>query len=463
MQSQIESKSLNSTNKNIIQENSQLNNISQNKESTYLKQKRSKLEIVVYTTLLIIFTILVVLLKIINFPGINLIYFYSIFITTFMLSRVLGSFFYRDYRNKLDKKKLEKLSTYYPTVSFVVPCKNEEKAIYNTITSCLNSDYPADKIEVIAINDGSTDNTLNEMNRAKKDSPGRRLKIIDFKKNQGKRIGMYVGFKKSFGEIVIQVDSDSYPEKDALKELINPFIDKRVGATVGHTDPSNKDENLMTRMQAAYYFTSFRTLKATESVFDMVFCCSGCFSAYRKSYIMPILDKWIDEKFMGKTIIFGDDRALTNWILRGGHKTIYVANAKAYTVVPNKLKTFLKQQVRWKKGWLINSIKITPFLVKKDKFVAFTYFIPLIVLTLLTPIIAFKALILNPLFFGTSPFYYVVGIILVSTMLFMHYNIYTIEKYGKYMILWSILNMTVLSYIMLYALYDLRNMAWGTR
>ena len=61
----------------------------------------------------------------------------------------------------------------------VSSCKNEEKAIYNTITSCLNSEYPQDKIEVIAINDGSTDNTLKEMLRAKKDSPGRSLKIIN--------------------------------------------------------------------------------------------------------------------------------------------------------------------------------------------------------------------------------------------------------------------------------------------
>ncbi len=380
-----------------------------------------------------------------------------------MLSRILGSFLYKDYRRNIPEEQKDKIRNYFPSVSFVIPCKNEEQAIYNTIKSCAMSKYPKEKIEIIAINDGSTDNTLKEMQKAKKDFQDVNVKIIDFKKNKGKREGMYQGFKQSNGEIVIQVDSDSQPAPNALKEIIIPFLDKRVGATVGHTDPLNKDENLMTKMQTAYYFMSFRTLKATESIFDMVFCCSGCFSAYRREYVMPVLNKWLDEKFMGKSIIFGDDRALTNWIIKGGHKTVYVAEAKAVTVVPNTFKKFLKQQTRWKKGWLINSIRIAPEIIKKDKFVAFTYFLPLIILTILTPFIAFKALVINPLFLGISPLIYIIGIMLVSLMLYAQYHIYSREKYGKYILLWSIMNMTVLCYIIVYAVYDLRNMAWGTR
>src|SRR3989344_5854520 len=251
---------------------------------------------------------------------------------------------------------------------------------------------------------------------------------------------MYYGFKASKGEIAIQLDSDSYPSPDSLRLLINPFIDPNMGATVGHTDPSNKDENIMTKIQTAYYFMSFRALKATESMFDMVFCCSGCYAAYRREYVMPILDNWINEKFMGKPIIFGDDRALTNWIIRECYKTVYIAEAQAYTVVPNTLKKFLKQQVRWKKGWLINSVRIAPEIIKKDKFVAFTYLLPLIIVTLLTPIIAFKALFINPVFLGISPTYYILGIFLVSSILVVHYKVYSDDKYAKYMVLYSALN-----------------------
>lgn len=407
---------------------------------------------------------LIIAFKIFTFSEFSLLYAYTIFVTTFMLSRVLGSFLYRPYKKNLDEDAKRQLRKgYEPSLSIVIPCKNESKVIYHTMKSCLETNYPEDKVEVIAINDGSTDNTLNEMLRLKRDYPDRKVIIINFKKNKGKRRGMYVGFKKATGDIIFQIDSDSYPEKDALKKIVLPFVDRRVGATVGHTDPSNKDVNLMTKLQTAYYFMAFRALKATESIFDMVFCCSGCFSAYRKEYVLPVLDTWLDEKFMGKEIIFGDDRALTNAIIRQGYKTIYVADARAYTVVPERFKQFLKQQVRWKKGWFINSVRIAPAIIKKDKFVAFTYFIPLIILSFLTPFIAFKALIINPLFLGISPLYYIIGIMLVSLLLCAHYYIYSKEKYGKYMIIWSILNMTVFSYILIYALYDLKNMAWGTR
>jgi len=245
--------------------------------------------------------------------------------------------------------------------------------------------------------------------------------------------------------------------------LVSPFKNKKIASVVGHTDPANKNENLITKMQTAYYFMSFRGLKATESIFDMVFCCSGCCSAYRKKYVLPILDKWNSETFMGQKYTYGDDRALTNQMLKKGYKTVYDSEAQAYTVVPNTLRQFLKQQVRWKKGWFINSIKASKFVMKKNKFVSLTYFFPLILLTLLTPFIAFKALVVNPIFLGISPLFYVVGILLVSSIFYVHYKIYDGGNYGKYMFLWRVLNMTLLSYLIIYALYDLRNLSWGTR
>src|SRR3989344_1175148 len=294
---------------------------------------RKRWKELVFITLFAVFVYFVILLKILGYSGLNFVYFYTIFITTFMLSRIIGSFFYKTYITKLSPSKRKALKYFYPTASFIIPCKNEDKVIYKTIVSCISSDYPRNKVEVVAINDGSTDDTLKEMLRAKKNNPDVKITVINFPVNQGKRKAMAEGFRNSAGEILIQVDSDSYPKINAIKEIINPFIDEKVGATVGHTDPSNSEINWLTKMQTAYYFMSFRTLKATESIFDMVFCCSGCFSAYRRSYVMPILDKWLDERFIGKEIIFGDDRALTNWIIRLGYKTVYVYEAKAYTMV----------------------------------------------------------------------------------------------------------------------------------
>jgi len=379
---------------------------------------------------------------------------YSIFVTTFVLSRITGSFFY-NYDNKW------KDNNYEPAVSFVIPVKNEENVISNTIAKCYEVDYPKDKIEVIVINDGSTDNTLKEIENAKKIYKD--LTIIDWKINKGKRYGMAEGFKIAKGEIVIQLDSDSYIEKSSLKTLIRPFQDGDIGAVAAHSDPQNANENFLTKMQAAYYFISFRAMKASESLFDTVFCCSGCCSAYRKNIVLPVLDKWINETFLSKPVSFGDDRSLTNQLLKAGHKTIYLNKAQAYTIVPNNIRQFIKQQIRWKKSWVINAIFLSQFIFKRNKFVAITYFIPVIIISLFTPFIAFKAIILNPVIFGISPIFYIIGVFLVSSLLAIHYMFFRGDKNYKYIYAWIFLGLVFTSYLMFYALLDIRNMKWGTR
>ena len=84
----------------------------------------------------------------------------------------------------------------------------------------------------------------------------------------------------------------------------------------GHADVLNVRESWLTRMQAVRYFVAFRVVKAAESVFNAVTCCSGCFSAYRREAIMPRLEWWESQTFLGVESTFGDDRSLTNCVLR---------------------------------------------------------------------------------------------------------------------------------------------------
>ncbi|MDP2947390.1 MAG: glycosyltransferase family 2 protein [Nanoarchaeota archaeon] len=406
-------------------------------------------------TALLILSIL--LIKSFRTSGVLFIYFYSIFVTTFMLSRIIGSLFYKSPSKKIEPGK-------EPTVTFVIPCKNEEKAIYETIKNCATADYPKEKIEIIAINDGSTDNTIKEMQRAKNEFADVNITIIHWAKNRGKREGMNFGFRKAMGEIIIQLDSDSYPAPNALKYLVTPFENPDIAIVSAHSEPANKDQNMLTKMQAAYYFMSFRALKATESIFNIVFCCPGCCSAYRKKYIIPALKEFNEETFLGRKYSFGDDRSLTNHMIKRGYKTIYVEDALAFTIVPDNIKQLLKQQIRWKKSWFINTLMASKFILQRDTFVALTYFFPLLLFTILTPIVAFKAMIINPIIYGISPMVYIFGILIVSLLSYIHNKIYDGKKYGKYIFLWSILNMTILCYLIVYALvFDLKNVSWGTR
>jgi len=102
-------------------------------------------KIIFYASLTAIIIFLILWLKVANFPGINIVFIYTILITTFMLSRVIGSFFYESPNKHYN-------SNYEPTVSFIIPCKNEEDVIFKTITKCFQTNYPHKKIEVIAVN-----------------------------------------------------------------------------------------------------------------------------------------------------------------------------------------------------------------------------------------------------------------------------------------------------------------------
>ena len=385
---------------------------------------------------------------------------YSVLVTSFELSRLVAASFHR--RTSAACYQLSEAVAYEPSVTFVIPCMNEERAISTSVLNSLAADYPEDKVEVIVVDDGSTDATPSVLADLLRRSP--RLQVVTFPRNLGKRHAMAEGFRRARGEIIVQLDSDSYIEPESLRALVAPFANEQIGAVCAHAQPANADANLLTRMQAAYYFLSFRILKAAESTFLAVFCCSGCSSAYRKRVVLPVLDDWLEETFLGKPVTWGDDRALTNWVLRRGHRTIYTDRAHAYTICPDRLRQLLKQQVRWKKGWFVNSVFATPFVVRRYPFIAVTYFLPLIALTLLTPFMAVRGLVWLPLVDHRLPVFYLVGVLGIALMIAIYYRrIERTNPYWAYVFVWSALNLFVLSFVLFYALLTLQNRAWGTR
>src|SRR3989344_8422676 len=214
--------------------------------------------------LLFFLTIYVVmLLKVITYDTLydNLFFgFYSILITVYILSRFLLSYFHKPVKFNL---------MYQPTVTFVVPAKNEEDNIRETLRRFAQVDYPLEKVEVIAINDGSTDQTYDEMLAAKYEIGPfvKRVEVVNWAENRGKRHGMAEGVKRAEHDIVIFIDSDSFIEPSCVKHLVKYFADPDIGAVSGHTDVFNRETNLLTQMQALRYYIAFSIYKAAESVF----------------------------------------------------------------------------------------------------------------------------------------------------------------------------------------------------
>ena len=420
----------------------------------------SGLLIMVIVVLLFVLLILKSL-SVVRFSDAPLLYSYSILIMTFQMSRITAALLYRSHAKEVKQLDAQALA-YQPRVTFIIPCKNEETVIFENIEHCYNVDYPQNKLEVIVINDGSTDKTIDEIYRAKAQFPG--LGIINWKVNRGKRRAMAAAIKHARGQIVIQLDSDSYIEAKDFRKLILPFRNSHISAVCAHADPSNKDENLLTKAQAAYYFMAFRILKAAESTFNIVLCCSGCCSAYRRSTVLPLIDEFANEKFLGVHVNFGDDRSLTNLIIKHGHKTVYVSNVQAYTIVPASLRHLIKQQVRWKKSWFINTTKASRYIWKNDAFVALTYFYPLALITLITPFMAIYGLIVYPLLHQKLPLYFLAGSLLVTTLFALISRVVARDnRHWFYLPVWAAINTTILTFILPYALITIRNTKWGTR
>jgi hyaluronan synthase len=377
---------------------------------------------------------------------------YGIVVVGFICSRFVLSAFYRPGKDH----RLE------PRVAVVMPGFNEEAAIATSLRSLLELNYPGEKLEIVAVNDGSTDNTLGEMTKVAATAGGR-VRVINFTHNRGKRAAMAAGIRATDAEVIAFVDSDSVLDPDAMRIIVQGFHNPKVGAICGHAHVFNVRQNWMTKMQAVRYFVAFSVAKAAESVFGCVTCCSGCFSAYRREAIMPKLDWWENQKFLGRDSTFGDDRSLTNCVLRDW-KVKYEARAISHTIVPATFRQFMRQQLRWKRSWTRESLIVSRFMWRKHPVAALSVYVG-ILLPLVAPIIAVHSILFMPAAGAGAPLLYLMGVYVMS----LCYGLYYSARKPRYDALWlygilfCFFYLAFLLWQTYYAMATTRSASWGTR
>jgi hyaluronan synthase len=382
---------------------------------------------------------------------------YSVGVGLYILSRFALAYFYEPEIAMFDPE-------YVPTVSFGVPSKNEEENIRKTIMRIAQSDYPKDRFDVIAVNDGSDDRTLQEMQAAREEAAklGITVKITDWKVNRGKRAGMAECVRQSSSEIMIFIDSDSFVEPSTAKELVKYFIDPKIAAVAGHSYVANAETNMLTKMQSVRYFVSFKAYKAAEALFGSVTCCSGCCSAYCRSYMLEVLEEWENQRFLGVACTYGDDRSLTNYLLRNDYLTVFAPEARAYTVVPDTYRKFMKQQLRWKKSWVRESLKASVFMWKRNPLMSISFYLG-VILSLVSPVIVMRALIWYPVSTGRTPLPYLFGLALMATLYGFYYYVYMRDSKWIYGAFFATFYTLVLIWQLPVAILNLRDARWGTR
>ena len=251
-----------------------------------------------------------------------------------------------------------------PALTVIVPAYNEGCLVMETLRSIVTSDYPAEKLQVIAVDDGSQDDTWEWLKKASQAHPGR-IELIQQPRNMGKRHALYAGFQRTTGEIIVTIDSDSVIEDDTLRCLVSPMVaDQRVAGVAGNVRALNLKAGLIPRMMEVAYTFGFDFLRASQSRVNTVLCTPGALSAYRTKAVLPVADQWLHEKWLGRPYSIGEDRYLTNLILRQGCHIVFQSNAHVFTNVPTTYKGLVKMLLRWARSDVRESIDLCSFVFK---------------------------------------------------------------------------------------------------
>lgn len=229
----------------------------------------------------------------------------------------------------------------YPSITFLVPAYNEENYIEKCLDSLLDQDYPEDKLEIIAINDGSTDNTLERMKDYRD-----RIQIID-KKNSGKASSLNYALDKVDTELVGCMDADSFPEKDFVKNMVGYFEQEDVkGVTPAMKvwDPQTWPQKII---WAEFIYSVL--LRKMFSIFDSQWVMPGPGSIY-EAEMLKELGGWDEDTLT-------EDMEIAFRMFKKGAKLKNSTNAYVDTPSPESLRGLFKQRMRWYGGYIENAIR----------------------------------------------------------------------------------------------------------
>ncbi|MFT4892361.1 MAG: biofilm PGA synthesis N-glycosyltransferase PgaC [Candidatus Nanohaloarchaea archaeon] len=244
-----------------------------------------------------------------------------------------------------DKIQVDPEPTRFPSVTFLVPAYNEEEYIQQCIKSLMEMDYPDDKLEIIAINDGSTDTTLEKLQEFKD-----RITVID-KENTGKASSLNHALEKVDTEMVACMDADSFAEKDMLRSMVGYMEEDGVKGVTPAMKVRNPRTWAQKIMWAEFIYNLF--LRKLFSIFDSQWVMPGPGSVYDTQYLKD-LGGW-DETTLT------EDMEVAFRMFKNGAKIKNSTNAYVDTESPPTLKGLLKQRIRWYGGYLNNMIRYKEF------------------------------------------------------------------------------------------------------
>jgi len=337
---------------------------------------------------------------------------------------------------------------YHPFVSIIVPAYNEEVNAVSSIHNLLKCDYP--HFEIIFIDDGSKDSTYQKVSEA---FQGNNLVRVLTKENGGKATALQYGINESKADYVVCIDADTKLAPDAVSKLMRNFLDpavnegKNIGAVAGSVIVGN-ELNILTKWQSIEYITSQNFDRKGFAYLNAITVIPGAIGAFKKQAINDA------GGFTSDTL--AEDCDITLRILREGYTIANEPKAYAYTEVPEKLKQFLRQRVRWSFGvmqafwkhkeWLFNNTKKSLGWVALPDMLLFKYIIPFF-----TPFADFFMII--GLMTGNADkigFYFLIYVIVDSLIASISF---AFEKQNPAKLIWLVPQRLIYRWLMMYVFF----------
>ncbi len=276
-----------------------------------------------------------------------------------------------------------------PFVSIIIPAYNKEKFIAGTIKAVKDMAYPKNLLEIIVIDDGSTDGTYDSAKKA----GGIRL----FRKaNGGRSDALNYGIERAKGEIIACVDADSYPAKDSLARAVRFFDDEKVAGVTVSVLVKNADR-LIQKLQKIEYALLVLSRKLMETL-NCIYVTPGPMALYRRDVIRKV--GGFDRENMTEDIEIA-------WrLLKHGYKIKMCIDSKVYTDVPETVRSWWHQRIRWNVGGAQTVSKYFDCFLKRPSNIGM-FLLPLFTLSFLIT------------FLGLAMFSYIVSTVLYN-LVFVH-------------------------------------------
>jgi hyaluronan synthase len=224
------------------------------------------------------------------------------------------------------------------TTTVIVPVFNEPEAVFRRALASVVANLPTELIVVVDGGDA-------DVARIASDYSNRVLRIAKVGKRQAIAAGLAASTEGT--DVVVVLDSDTIWEPGALEEMLKPFADPRVGGVTPRQAIFDVGSNAVRRFADWLEDLRYHLTVPAQSAFGQVGCLAGRTIAYRRQAFEPAVERLVGQNVFGVPLHVGDDRVLTNELLRSGWRTVYQSTALVTTDAPSDWQTFWKQQLRW--------------------------------------------------------------------------------------------------------------------